>query len=169
MSQPVTVVGQIATVPRFHRSASGVEFCSFRLASTSRRFDREGNKWVDSDTNWFTVHLFRRLATHARESFAKGERVLVHGRLRVRQWVNDEKSGTAVEIDAEAVGHDLLWGVSSFSKRPLEPERGDDDAEQATSSDTATPTASSTTFTAPAPQARAEDHAENRELIATPF
>lgn len=173
MSQILTVVGQIATVPRFHRSANGTEFCSFRLASTDRRFDREGNKWVDADTNWYTIHLFRRLAAHARESFAKGERVMVKGRLRIRQWENEEKSGTSVEIDADSAGHDLLWGTSRFNRRPLDGE-AETNAIDGGAADTPTHEAAVTANQAPAVKdapARSSElsPSETRELATAPF
>ncbi|WP_449281483.1 single-stranded DNA-binding protein [Leucobacter sp.] len=117
MSIPICIVGTIATDPRFSRTSSRVAFCSFRVASNERRFDREQAQWVDGETNWFTVNAFRGLAEHASESFAKGDRVVVSGRIRMRRWESGEKSGTAVEIEAEAFGHDLRWGVSSFAKR----------------------------------------------------
>ena len=44
------------------------------------------------------------------------EHVVVHGRLRVRQWKTAEKSGLAIEIEADSVGHDLAWGTSSYTK-----------------------------------------------------
>ncbi len=117
MSTTVTVVGTIATDPRTTTSPGRASFCSFRLASTDRRFDRERNSWVDGETNWFSVNAFRSLAEHAGASFAKGERVIVHGRLRIRSWESDEKSGTSVEIEAEAIGHDLRWGVTAFTRQ----------------------------------------------------
>jgi len=43
--------------------------------------------------------------------------VIVNGRLRVRRWESDDKSGTTVEVEADAIGHDLRWGVSAFTKR----------------------------------------------------
>lgn len=36
------------------------------------------------------------------------------GRLRVRDWDNGERAGTSVEIEAESIGHDLVWGSSTF-------------------------------------------------------
>ncbi|KTR86613.1 single-stranded DNA-binding protein [Leucobacter chromiiresistens] len=126
MSTTVTVIGTIATDPRTISAPGKATFCTLRLASTDRRFDREQNQWVDGETNWFTVNAFRSLASHAGASFQKGQRVVVHGRLRVRRWETDEKSGTSVEIEADAIGHDLRWGVTAFSKRtPAEPETGD--------------------------------------------
>ncbi|PRI11775.1 single-stranded DNA-binding protein [Leucobacter massiliensis] len=117
MSTPICIVGTVATEPRFSRGNAQVPFCSFRVASTERRFDREQGQWVDGETNWYTITSFRGLAEHALGSFAKGDRVVVSGRLRIRRWSSGEKSGTNVEIEADAFGHDLRWGVSSFTKR----------------------------------------------------
>lgn len=117
MNTPIVVIGTVATDPKPIITQSGVPICSFRLASSERRFDRAQQRWVDGETNWFGVTVFRALADHARESLRKGERVIVSGRLRVRRWENEERSGTAVEIEAEALGHDLRWGVSRFEKR----------------------------------------------------
>lgn len=117
MSTTVHVVGTVATEPRIIYPSSGTPLCSFRLASDERRYDREQQTWVEGTTNWFGVVCFRSLATHAHESFSKGDRVIVSGKLRVRNWEKDEKRGTAVEVEAEAVGHDLRWGVSRFEKR----------------------------------------------------
>ena len=113
----VSVVGTVATDPRRITSQSGVTICSFRLASGERRYDPAQQKWIDGDTNWFGVTAFRTLADHALASLQKGERVLVTGRLRIRKWDSGERSGTSAEIDAEALGHDLRWGVSRFEKR----------------------------------------------------
>jgi single-strand DNA-binding protein len=46
----------------------------------------------------------------------KGERILVTGRLRIREWENAGKAGTNIEIEAESLGHDLLWGTANFSR-----------------------------------------------------
>lgn len=117
MSNPISLIGTVATDPKRIVTQSGVTLCSFRLASGERRFDREHNAWVDGETNWFGVTAFRGLGEHAAESLRKGERVIVSGRLRIRRWENEEKSGTSVEIEADALGHDLRWGVSQFEKR----------------------------------------------------
>jgi single-strand DNA-binding protein len=34
----------------------------------------------------------------------------------VRDWESATSRGTAVEIDAEAIGHDLRWGTTTFVK-----------------------------------------------------
>ena len=86
------------------------------MASTQRRFDRATGAWVDGETNWYTVSAYRRLAEHAFDSLHKKDRVILTGRLRVRKWDTGERRGTAVEIDVDAIGHDLLWGTTSFTR-----------------------------------------------------
>lgn len=117
MSTPISVVGTIATVPKLIRTGAGVPLCSFRLASSERRYDRERGDWVESGTNWYSITAFRSLAEHSHYSFQKGDRVLVSGRLRVRNWENKERSGTSVEIEADALGHELRWGTSRFARQ----------------------------------------------------
>jgi single-strand DNA-binding protein len=116
MSDLITVTGLVATTPRHLVTSEGLPITSFRLASTQRRFDRTQEKWIDADTNWFTITGFRQLATNLVGSVAKGDRVVVTGRLKIRDWENGERTGTTVEIDADAVGHDLTWGTASFTR-----------------------------------------------------
>jgi single-strand DNA-binding protein len=116
MSDLITVTGLVATTPRHLVTSEGLPITSFRLASTQRRYDRGQEKWIDGDTNWFTITGFRQLATNLVGSVAKGDRVVVAGRLKIRDWENGERTGTTVEIDADAIGHDLSWGTASFTR-----------------------------------------------------
>ncbi len=116
MSDIITVTGLIATTPRHVVTGEGLPITSFRLASSQRRFDRASEKWVDASTNWYTITAFRQLAINAVPSVSKGDRIVVSGRLRVRDWQNDDRTGTNVEIEAEAIGHDLFWGTAVFTR-----------------------------------------------------
>lgn len=116
MPDSITLTGLVATVPRHLVTSEGLPITSFRLASTRRRFDKKQERWVDADTNWFTITVFRQLAINAASSIVKGDRVLVDGRLRIRDWENGERSGTTVEVEADALGHDLMWGSSAFTR-----------------------------------------------------
>src|SRR5690554_3005443 len=91
MSTIISVVGTVATEPR-EITIGGTTLCSFRLACSERRLNRETQKWEDGPTNWFTVNAFRALATHAAQSLSKGDRVIVHGKLRIKSWQREEKS-----------------------------------------------------------------------------
>ena len=114
MSDNIFVTGLVATTPRHLTTSEGLAITSFRLASSVRRFDRASNRWVDGDTNWYTVSTFRSLAQNSAESIQKGDRVMVSGRLRIRDWENTDRSGTTVEIEADSIGHDLTYGTASY-------------------------------------------------------
>ncbi|HEY6801204.1 MAG TPA: single-stranded DNA-binding protein, partial [Agromyces sp.] len=116
MTDNITVTGAVGSDPRLHVTNQGLAIASFRLASTRRYFDRTKGTWEDGETNWYTVSGFRQLAHNTAASVHKGERVVVHGRLRVRAWENGEKSGTAIEIEADSIGHDLAWGTTTLTK-----------------------------------------------------
>lgn len=116
MSDTITLTGLVATPPKHIVTSEGLQITSFRLASTQRRFDRAQDKWVDADTNWYTVTAFRSLAANAIGSILKGQRVIVSGRLRIRDWESGEKTGTTIEVDADSLGHDLTFGTSAFTR-----------------------------------------------------
>ena len=116
MTDTITVTGVVGSDPRVHVTSQGLTITSFRLASTRRYFDRTKGAWEDGETNWYTVSGFRQLAHNAAESVHRGDRVVVHGRLRLRAWENGEKSGTAIEIEADSIGHDLAWGTTVLTK-----------------------------------------------------
>jgi single-strand DNA-binding protein len=116
MTDIITLTGLVATTPRHLVTSEGLPITSFRLASTQRRFDRSQERWIDGETNWYTVTAFRQLAINVAGSIQKGDRVVTTGRLRIRDWTAGDKAGTNIEVDADAVGHDLSWGTAAFTR-----------------------------------------------------
>ncbi|MBA8815938.1 single-strand DNA-binding protein [Microbacterium halimionae] len=129
MSDSITITGNI-TEPERRETNAGVPVTTFRLARTERRYDREKGSWADGITSWFTVSVFRTLADHAFQSLHRGDRVIVHGRLRLREWDTGTKKGVSAEVDAESIGPDLLWGTTTFRRG----SSGDSDSSRSTSS-----------------------------------
>jgi single-strand DNA-binding protein len=122
MSEHLAVRGLIATTPRHIVSGDGLDIVSFRMVSASRRFDAESGSWKDDQTNWFTVSAFRKLAVNSASSLKKGDRIMALGRLKIRDWDNGERSGTSVEIDADAIGLDLNFAQGEEPRVPSEEE-----------------------------------------------
>jgi single-strand DNA-binding protein len=130
MAENLVVRGLIATDPRLIETDKGLSVLSFRLAAPQRRFDAEAGRRTSDQTNWFSVSSFRKLAENSHNSLAKGDRVLVSGKLKIRDWDNGERSGTSVELDAEAIGHDLTFGTTEFRQaEPAEEDSEDSEAE----------------------------------------
>lgn len=116
MNNKTTITGLVATTPRHLITADGLAITSFRIACATQKFDRALMKWIDADTNWYTITSFRTLATNVSTSISKGDRVIVSGDIRVRDWDNGTSAGTSVEIEAETIGHDLAWGTTNFTR-----------------------------------------------------
>jgi single-strand DNA-binding protein len=128
--ETLQINGLVATTPRHLVTQDGLPITSFRLAASQRRFDRSQNKWVDGETNWYTITAFRQLAINAAQSVSKGDRITVSGKVRVRDWDNGERAGTSVEIEATTLGHDLTWGTSNFTRTVMVRESEDVEAEE---------------------------------------
>jgi single-strand DNA-binding protein len=112
----VTISGNVVGEPVVRATRANVPFVTFRVASNVRRMDFKTGEYTDAGTNFVNVTAFRALGINLANSLVKGQPVLVYGRMRINQWVNGERSGTTVEIDANKVGHDLTWGQASFTK-----------------------------------------------------
>ncbi|MFM1986919.1 MAG: single-stranded DNA-binding protein [Actinomycetota bacterium] len=111
-----TVVGNAVTDVSLRTTSSGVSVASFRIASNSRRFDKKSNSWIDQEPSFLSITAWSQLAENVALSIHKGQAIVVTGKLKVKQWQDADKSGTSVEIDAIAIGHDLNRGTSEFTK-----------------------------------------------------
>lgn len=112
----MTVAGWVATDPRHVVGPTGTHLTSFRMASTSRYLDRDKGEWVDGQTEWFTVRVFRGASITVKDSIEKGQPVVVQGRFRTNEWESDSGPRTDLIIDANSVGHDLTRGIAKFTR-----------------------------------------------------
>lgn len=126
MIDTLTIVGRVATDPAQTQTGGGVPVTNFRLATTHRRFDASTQTWTDSGTNWYSVAAFRHLGENAKASLRTGDSVIVTGRLKIRNWESNGKHGTSVDIEADAIGHDLRWGTTAYRPQPR-PQTGTPD------------------------------------------
>jgi single-strand DNA-binding protein len=108
----VSLVGNLTDDPELRFTPQGTQVASFRLAVTPRI--RQGERWTDGDTSYFTVTCWRELAAHTVDSLGKGDRALVLGRLKTRTWESpDGERRSAVEVEAEEIGPSLKWATAT--------------------------------------------------------
>jgi single-strand DNA-binding protein len=113
----VVLTGFVVSAPYFRHTAKGNPATTLRVAYTPRHVDRDTGEWADGETSFVNVLCYRTLASNVAMCLRKGEPVLVRGRLRVRPYQDKEGAPRiAVEVDAQAVGHDLTRGVAHFSR-----------------------------------------------------
>ena len=114
------VVGNVVNDVELRFTKAGEPVASFRVASGTRRFDRQSERWVDGDTHYFSVSCWRGLAHNVVQTLTKGMPVVVVGRMRSRevQRACTDHSHTVryVDIEATSVGPDLARGVASFTR-----------------------------------------------------
>lgn len=108
-----TLVGNVGNVElRF--TPTGVAVCKFSVAVTPRV--KKDNEWVDGDPTWYNCTAWRQLGENVAESIEKGTRVIVKGRLSLRQYETDKGKGSSLELEVDAVGPELRWATAKPQK-----------------------------------------------------
>jgi single-strand DNA-binding protein len=103
MSTVITVIGNLVRDPEI-KDFSGGKLAKLRVASTERVQDADGS-WKDGDTAFYDVVCWRTLAENVIGSLTKGNKVIVHGKLKYREFTRkDGTNGNAFEIDATEIG-----------------------------------------------------------------
>lgn len=98
----VTIVGNLTRDPELRGLPSGGNVCSLRVAVNERRKDASG-QWTDAP-NFFNVTIFGNSADNAAKFLAKGRQVAVDGRLRWREWQDQQgNKRESIEIVAQDV------------------------------------------------------------------
>lgn len=125
MDTAITLSGLLGADPELATTSTGRPKARFRVAVT-RREVRDG-QWRDVDTTWMQVEAWNQLAQNVAASLRRGDPVVVSGVLRTSRWTDER--GTRhdrLHVTAQHVGHDLAFGVSTFS-RASGPGRGGGD------------------------------------------
>jgi single stranded DNA-binding protein len=126
----VMVVGNIVNSPQRSRLPSGDSVTNFRMASTSRRFDRETQAWTDHRTFFVDVECWGDLGGNVSHTLSKGDPVVVKGELYTHEWEGEQGRRSRPQIRAEHVGPDLARGVAEYRRtaRPAAPAESAEDA-----------------------------------------
>lgn len=122
----VIITGNLTKDPELSSvSGTGTSVCSLRVACNGRRRTAAG-EWEDQP-NYFDVTVWGQQGENCARYLHKGRAVAIDGRLRWREWTNnDGQKRQAVDIIAESVqflgGRDDAGGGNGFSSgmRPTE-------------------------------------------------
>ena len=113
----ITVVGNLTADPELRFTPSGAAVASFTVASTPRTFDRQSNEWKDGETLFLRCSVWREAAENVAESLAKGNRVIVQGRLVQRSFETREgEKRTVVEMQVDEVGPSLRYATAKVTR-----------------------------------------------------
>ena len=114
----VMIIGNLGQDPEMRYTPSGRPLTKFRVATNRSWTAENGEK--QTETEWFNVVAWERLAEISKERFTKGSRVYVEGRLQSHNWEDSEgKQHKSIEI----VARDILL----LSERKAENGSNDSD------------------------------------------
>lgn len=112
----VTLVGNLTDDPELRYTPQGAAVANFRIAVNHRFKDQAGN-WQDGETSYFRVNCWRQMAENCAESLTRGTRVVISGRLKMRQWETQEgEKRSVVEIEADEIGPSLRFATAKVDK-----------------------------------------------------
>jgi single-strand DNA-binding protein len=113
----ITVVGNVTSDPELRFTPSGAAVANFTVASSTRILDKQTNEWKDGDTVFLRCNVWRQYAENVAETLTRGMRVIVTGRLKVRQYeTRDGGKGTSVECEVDDVGPALRFATAKVNK-----------------------------------------------------
>lgn len=111
-SNIATMVGNLTDDPELRFTQGGTAVANFTVASNRRYTDRSGQQ--QEETTFMRANCWRDMAENVAESLHKGDRIIVIGRIRVRNY--EDQSGQTkwiTEIEADEVAPSLRWARAS--------------------------------------------------------
>lgn len=112
----ITVIGNLTADPDLRFTPAGVGVATFTVASNERFQDKSG-EWQDGPTSFVRCNAWRELAEHTAESFRKGDRVIINGTLRQRDYeAKDGSKRTLWEVTAAECGAALKYATVKITK-----------------------------------------------------
>lgn len=123
MINKVILVGNVGADPEIRTLETGVKMARIRIATTERIYNRETQE-AREHTEWHNVVLWRNLADVADRFVRKGSQVYIEGRLRSREWTDQQNvKRYSIEIvadDLKLLGRKPEGGAPA----PLAPQQG---------------------------------------------
>jgi single-strand DNA-binding protein len=116
----VILVGNLGADPELRYTASGTAVAKFRIATSERFTDREGNR--QERTEWHRIVAWRKLAEICGQYLAKGKQVYIEGKIRNDTWEKDGVKQYSYEIVADNMV--MLGGAGRGPERESEPPFG---------------------------------------------
>ena len=100
------IIGNLTRDPEVRAIPSGMQVCSFSVATNSVWKDKEGNKKEAAE--FHNIVVFGRQAETAGQYLKKGQSVLVEGRMQTRSW--DDKTSGQKKYRTEIVADRVQFG-----------------------------------------------------------
>lgn len=129
--QNLTIAGTIGGEPDLKFTPSGSAVVNFSVAVNHRFFNKNTQQWEEKGTDWWRVNCWRQQAENVAESFKKGDRVIVFGKVASRQYETREGGKvTTWEITAEECAHSVKFNTTTQNRADRRQQAPRDDQSQ---------------------------------------
>lgn len=96
---------------------SGKAVANFRVVASSRKKDESTGEWKDDKACFLNATAWAPFAEHVAESLAKGDLVLIAGRIETRNYEDKEgNKRTSFDLTVENIGPSLRWNDVSIQR-----------------------------------------------------
>lgn len=96
----VMLIGHLGQDPEMRYTPSGKPLTKFQLAASRTWTTSDGEK--KSETEWFNIVVWGKLAEICNQYLNKGKQVYIEGRLHTRRWQDDDGTNhSSVEVIAQ--------------------------------------------------------------------
>ncbi|MCF2707174.1 single-stranded DNA-binding protein [Arcanobacterium haemolyticum] len=112
----ITIVGNLTGDPELRYVSSGTPVASFTVASTPRTQNRQTGQWEDGEAMFVRCSVWREYAENVAESLSKGMRVVVTGRMTVRNYEYNGERRTSIELQVDEIGPSLRYARAQVTR-----------------------------------------------------
>lgn len=104
MSQPLTIVGNLAADVELKFTPQGKAVAKFSVA-TSERFKNEKGEWDSKNLTYWNIIVWDKQAENVADTIGKGDEVIIYGKAYTTSW-EDKNTGekrSRIEVTATKV------------------------------------------------------------------
>lgn len=103
----ITISGNLTQDPELRFTKNEKPVATLRVACSDRKRTESG-EWVDGETLYINVVVWNQTAQNAASSLNKGDSVVLQGKLKQRDYTNQEGvQKTVYEVEADYLGAEL--------------------------------------------------------------
>ena len=113
----IVVIGNTTGDPELRFTPSGKAVANLNIADNHRKKNPTTDQWDDDGATFYRCTLWDQMAEHVAETIQKGQRVIVTGRIRNREWEDREgNKRLSLEIDVDDIGPSLKYATAQVTR-----------------------------------------------------
>jgi single-strand DNA-binding protein len=120
------LIGNLTRDPELKALPSGINVCSFSIATNRVWKDKNGEKQESAD--FHNIVVFGRQAETVAQYMKKGSQVMIEGRMQTRSW--DDQATNTKKYRTEVIADRVQFGTNSGNKVESKPAEGKQESEE---------------------------------------